>query len=293
MNDLINKDNIENMVYEIRGVQVMLVSDLAKLYACTNGTKDINKAAKRNIDRFPSDFYFQLTDIEVDNLWFQIGTKKINIETRGGRFKNPHVFTEQGVAMLASVLHTDIAIKTSIKIMRIFVKMRHHIKDHIDYLPNRVLLLEDKVDDNTKRINEIFDKFNTNDIKLPQIMFKGSIYDSYSILIDILNKSKKKIIIIDNYVNKELLDILKDINKQITIISKNINETLKIKYESQYTNITFKNNESFHDRFIIIDDKLLYACGSSFKDLGKKCFFICEVDNKEYLNQIISEVNNE
>ena len=282
MNKIIEKEliDIENLIYEIRGKQVMFDSDLAKLYECTNGTKDINKAVKRNVDRFPSDFYFQLTDNEKKYLWFQIGTA--NKMSR----VNPYVFTEQGVAMLASVLHTDIAIKTSIKIMRIFVKMRHHIKDHIDYLPNRVLLLEDKVDENTKRINEIFDRFDTNDIKLPQILFKGSIYDSYSILIDILNKARERIIIIDNYTNKELIDILKDFNKEIIIISKNINKTLKSKYESQYKNIIFKYNDSFHDRFIIIDNKLLYACGSSFKDLGKKIFFISKVDNEEYLNQM-------
>ena len=282
MNKIIEKEliDIENLSYEIRGKQVMCDSDLAKLYECTNGTKDINKAVKRNVDRFPSDFYFQLTDNEKKYLWFQIGTA--NKMSR----VNPYVFTEQGVAMLASVLHTDIAIKTSIKIMRIFVKMRHHIKDHIDYLPNRVLLLEDKVDENTKRINEIFDRFDTNDIKLPQILFKGSIYDSYSILIDILNKARERIIIIDNYTNKELIDILKDFNKEIIIISKNINKTLKSKYESQYKNIIFKYNDSFHDRFIIIDNKLLYACGSSFKDLGKKIFFISKVDNEEYLNQM-------
>ncbi len=122
MNEIIEKENIEieNMIYEIRGVQVMIDSDLAKLYQCTNGTKDINKAVKRNINRFPSDFYFQLTDEEKEALWFQSGT------TNNMSRSNPFVFTEQGVAMLSSVLHTEIAVEVSTRIMRSFVKMRKY-----------------------------------------------------------------------------------------------------------------------------------------------------------------------
>ena len=108
---------------------------------------------------------------------------------------------------------------------------------------------------------------------------------------DILNKSKKEIIIIDNYAGKELLDILKKIDKQIIIVSKNIDEILKKKYENQYSNITFINNNSFHDRFIIIDSEMLYSCGSSFKDLGKKCFAISEFNDKEYLEKILKTIN--
>ena len=118
MNEIIEKENtlIEDMIYEIRGVQVMLDKDLAKLYQCTNGTKDINKAVKRNINRFPPDFYFQLTETEINNLWFQSGTANNMSRT------NPFVFTEQGVAMLSSVLHTEIAEEVSIRIMRSFVQ---------------------------------------------------------------------------------------------------------------------------------------------------------------------------
>lgn len=121
--------------------------------------------------------------------------------------------------------------------------------------------------------------------------FEGELYDSYSLFIYIFNKSQKEIIIIDNYVGKELLDILKKINKQIIIVSKNIDEVLKEKYESQYKNITFINNNSFHDRFIIIDKKILYSCGSSFKDLGKKCFAINEFNDGEYLTKLLKIIN--
>ena len=119
MNEVSLEENveIEDMIYEIRGKQVMLDFDLGTLYRCVNGTKDINKAVKRNINRFPDDFYFQLDEEDLKDLWFQIGTKKINVETRGGRYNKPHAFTEQGVAMLASVLHTSIAEEMSVKIM--------------------------------------------------------------------------------------------------------------------------------------------------------------------------------
>ena len=277
MNEIIKENkNIEAMIYEVRGVQVMLDSDLAKLYQCTNGTKDINKAVKRNINKFPEDFYFQLTNIEKENLWFQSGTTNNKSRT------NPYVFTEQGVAMLSSILHTEVAIKTSVKIMRSFIKMRKYF---VSSMPNNEIILNHE-----KRIIElenVFDKFKHHE-EVSKIFFEGELYDAYSLLLDILNSSKEEIIIIDNYIGKELLDILKEINKKIIIVSKNIDKTLKDKYESQYDNITFIYNTSFHDRFIILDKNKLYACGASFKDLGKKCFAITKFNDKEYLNKILS-----
>lgn len=277
MNEIIKENkNIEDMIYEVRGVQVMLDSDLAKLYQCTNGTKDINKAVKRNINKFPEDFYFQLTNIEKENLWFQSGTTNNKSRT------NPYVFTEQGVAMLSSILHTEVAIKTSVKIMRSFIKMRKYF---VSSMPNNEIILNHE-----KRIIElenVFDKFKHHE-EVSKIFFEGELYDAYSLLLDILNSSKEEIIIIDNYIGKELLDILKEINKKIIIVSKNIDKTLKDKYESQYDNITFIYNTSFHDRFIILDKNKLYACGASFKDLGKKCFAITKFNDKDYLNKILS-----
>ena len=167
MKEIIEKENIniENIIYEVRGVQVMLDSDLARLYQCTNGTKDINKAVKRNIKKFPNDFCFQLTDAEKEELWFQTGTANNMTRT------NPFVFTEQGIAMLASVLHTDIAIEISIRIIRSFVKMRNYINYHQNMLPNNFLLIEKKVDENTKRINELFDKFDPKEIIKEYLFF--------------------------------------------------------------------------------------------------------------------------
>ena len=283
MNEIVEK-NIENKIYVIRGVQVMLDSDLARIYKCKNGTKEINQAVKNNPDKFPKRFTWKLTDDELQNLWSKILTANISNKSRS----NPRVFTEQGVYMLATILKTSVATEVSIKIMDAFVKMRHCIIENQNYLPNRVLLLEEKVDNNTKKINEIFDKFET--IKKNQILFEGEVYDAYSLLMDILSKSSEEIIIIDNYAGKELLDILKNINKNIIIVSSNIDSVLKKKYESQYNNITFINNKSFHDRFIIIDREILYTCGSSFKDLGKKCFSISRFDDNEYLNKILNSL---
>ena len=287
MENIIEKGEIivEDMIYEIRGVQVMLDSDLAKLYQVE--TKRINEAVKNNPEKFPIRFSFILDDSEKEDLWSKFSTANISSKSRS----NPRVFTEQGIYMLATILKSKVAINVSIAIMDTFVKMRHYINYNKTFLPHRVLLLEDKVDDNTKRINELFDKFDCEDIAKNHIFFEGEFYDAYSLLLDILDRAEDEIIIIDNYAGKELLDILKNIDNKIIIVSKNIDDTLKEKYESQYSNITFINDDSFHDRFIILDRKLFYTCGASFKDLGKKSFAINEFRDTKYLIKILELLN--
>lgn len=284
MNEIIKENkNIEDMIYEVRGVQVILSSDVAKLYKTE--TRIINQTIKRNIMRFPESFCFQLTDEEIDKLslrsQFVILNKNMNL--RGQHIKYlPYVLTEQGIMMLSGLLKSDIAVKVNVQIIDAFVKMRKYFVNNI---PNNEIILNHE-----KRIIElenVFDKFKYNE-EINKIFFEGELYDAYSLLLDILNSSKEEIIIIDNYIGKELLDILKEINKKIIIVSKNIDKTLKDKYESQYDNITFIYNTSFHDRFIILDKNKLYACGASFKDLGKKCFAITKFNDKEYLNKILS-----
>ena len=287
MNELVVKENekTENLIYEIRGKQVMLDSDLGKLYGCVNGAKTVNQAVKRNIDRFPEDFYFQLTKEEYYDI-LQLKNQKMELEH--GKFVKylPFAFTEQGVAMLASVLKTEMASKVSVNIMRAFVLMRRYISTNLveqKYINNQVL----KNTEDIKILKETFDEFKP---KINSIFYEGQIYDAYSLLMDILNKAINSIIIIDNYAGKELLDILKEINKPITIISKNINETIKNKYLKQYNNITFINNDTFHDRFIIIDNNILFTCGASFKDLGKKCFCLSRIGDKEILNSLLKNL---
>ena len=281
MNNLMIKDEIENMIYEIRGKQVMLDSDLARLYNCKNGTKTINLAVKRHIDRFPERFMFQLTNQELENLRFQSETT--NYMSRS----LPYVFTEQGVAMLSTILRTDVASKVSIRIMDAFVKMKNYLlteNNRINNLERKMLFYDTKLIDHDDKFEILFNQFKT---KNNHIFFEGQIYDAYSLLIDILNKSKEEIIIIDNYASKELFDILKDIKVNIKIVTKNINDILIKKYNKQYNNIEIIYNDSFHDRFIIIDRKILYHSGSSFKDLGTKCFAINKIESEDILNNLL------
>ena len=281
MNNLIIKDNekIESLIYEIRGKQVMLDSDLARLYGVE--TKRINEAVKNNFEKFPERFSWILNDLDALNL-----RSKISTSSHGGRRYNPRVFTEQGVAMLATILKSQTATKVSIAIMDAFVLMRRYISTNLveqKYINNQVL----KNTEDIKILKETFDEFKP---KINSLFYEGQIYDAYSLLLEILNKSKENIIIIDNYAGKELLDILKNIKKNIIIVSKNIDEITKIKYLKQYNNITFINNDTFHDRFIIIDKEILYTFGSSFKDLGKKCFCISKIVDREILNNILIKI---
>ena len=257
MNDLIIKDNIkiEELIYEVRGKQVMLDSDLAKLYGCKNGTKSLNLAVKRHINKFPERFMFQLTENETKLLRFQ------NETTNNMSRTLPYVFTEQGVAMLATVLKTEVADEMSIKIMDAFVTMKNYINNNFieqKYINNLVLDLDERV----CLLEESFDKLSTEKDN-NHIFYEGQIYDAYSLLIDILSKAKEEIIIIDNYAGKELFDITRNINVNIKIYTKNIDNISKKKYEKEYSNIEIISTDIFHDRFIIIDNKELYNIGSS------------------------------
>lgn len=286
MNEIIIKDKkIENMIFEVRGVQVMLSSDVAILYQIE--TRILNQVIKRNIDRFPSTFCFQLTDEEIDRLSLrsQFATLNKSNNLRGQHYKYlPYVLTEQGIMMLSGLLKSDIAVKVNIQIIDAFVKMRRYFANNFN--TNELLLNHEN---RIQLLENTLDSFKEQKIK--KIFFEGQIYDAYSILVDILNKARTEIIIIDNYASKELLDILKDINLKIIIVSKNVDSVLKEKYTKQYKNVEFIDNNSFHDRFIILDRSKLYTCGASFKDLGKKCFAISEFNDINYLEQIINTLN--
>ena len=280
MNEIIVKDDIkiENMIYEIRGKQVMLDSDLAKLYQVE--TKRINEAVKNNIEKFPERFCFRITENEFNDLKSKFSTSN----ERGGSRKGHSAFTEQGVAMLATILKSKVATQVSIAIMDAFVTMRKFISSNLleqKYVNNMVFELDERV----SLLENTFSKFDTFS---NEIFFEGQIYDAYSLLLDIFNTSNKNIIIIDNYISKSLLDILSKTNKKITIYTKNIDNNLINKYNSQYHNVKVLINNSFHDRFIIIDNKILYHCGASFKDLGKKCFAINKIEGKEILCNILN-----
>ena len=233
MNNIVVSNNIkiENMIYEIRGKKVMLDSDLAKLYNVE--TKRINEAVKNNIEKFPERYCFKLSDNESDNLLVEIFDQKI--EKRGGKYKNPRVFTEQGVYMLATILKSKEATKITIAIMDAFIVMKKIINTSlIEQKYFNELTIKNTED--IKLLQESFDKLNIKESN-NHIFYEGQIYDAYSLLIDILSKAKKEIIIIDNYAGKKLFDIIRNINVKVKIYTENIDNISKEKYEKQYSNI--------------------------------------------------------
>ena len=284
MNKIVVDDNIkiENMIYEIRGKQVMLDSDLATLYGCKNGTKEINQAVKNNIEKFPERYCFRITEKEYSSLKSKVLT------SRGGSRKGHTVFTEQGVYMLATILKGKLATSITIAIMDAFVVMKNIINTSlIEQKYFNELTIKNTED--IKLLQESFDKLNTKESN-NHIFYEGQIYDAYSLLIDILSKAKKEIIIIDNYAGKKLFDIIRDINVKVKIYTENIDNISKEKYEKQYSNIEIINTNTFHDRFIIIDNKELYHSGASFKDLGKKCFAITKIVDNNILEELLDKL---
>ena len=262
-------ENIKNLIYTIRGKQVMLDSDVAMLYHYE--TKKINQTVKRNINRFPEKFCFRLTKDEFEFMWSQIVTtsKLKDNKYRSAKYL-PYVFTEQGIAMLSGLLKNEIAVQVSINIMDAFVEMRKillsngQVFDRLSNVEYKLLEQNKVLTEHEEKFEKVFDELQKNEKEefKQKIFFDGQIYDAYSLIIDIIKRAKNKILIIDNYI----LDIQK-FNKQYP--------TLKIAYTNK-----------FHDRFIVIDNKELYHCGASLKDLGKKCFAISKIEDIEYIEKI-------
>jgi len=261
-------DSIQKMIYEIRGQQVMLDSDLARLFNCKNGTKDVNKAVKRNTDRFPEDFYFQLSNEECKTISrFQNGTLK---RKQGQNIKYlPFVFTEEGVAQLASILHTEIAAQMSVAIMRAFVFLRHYVEDDLldqKYYNNLTLK-------NNLEIKELQNSFNSfkEDKEVDELYFDGKIYDAYSKIIDIFKEANNKLIIIDRFIDKTILDMIKNLKCDVILITGSKSNLSKLdinKYRKTYDNLSIYYSELFHDRYFIIDDKKIYHSGNSINHMG-------------------------
>ena len=284
MYELKEELNIEDMIYEIRGKQVMLDSDLARLYECTNGTKTINQAVKRHINKFPERYMFQLNKLEFKNICGpNLGPQVNKIRTM------LYAFTEQGVAMLATILKTPVADIVSMKIIDAFVYMKRYLS--FDNKNSIILNHENRI----LKLEESFDKLNEKE-KINAIFYEGQIYDAYSLLIDIFKEAKKEIIIIDNYADKSILDMITNLNVKVIIVTRKFNLLKDIdikKYNKQYQNLKVIYSDKFHDRFIIIDKKVLYHSGASYKDLGNKCFAITKMEDKEYLKTIIKNIGED
>ena len=274
-----NRD-IGSFVYIIRGKQVMIDSDLAMLYQVE--TKNLNKAASRNVDRFPEDFRFKLTKEEYDGLRFQSGTSNGEQSGRGGRRYYPYAYTEQGISMLASVLHSKIAVQVSISIMRTFVEMRRFIANNA-LLFEKVSNMELKQLEYQKSTDEKFDKvfryIEDHAESEQKIFFDGQIYDAFSLITSIIRKATSEIILIDGYVDVDTLNILAKKNagvdvKIYTYASAPLTNRDVVNFNAQYPTLTVKKTQVFHDRFIILDGRTAYHIGASIKDAGKKCFGI-------------------
>ncbi len=284
----IDENSLKNKIYTIRGVQVMLDKDLAELYNVQ--TKVFNQAVKRNIERFPESFRFQLTDDEYQNLRSQFVTSSSSDSLRsqnatlehGGRRYLPYVFTEQGVSMLSAVLKSEIAIKVSIQIIEAFVNMRKIISSN-DLVSKRLDILEYRQFKTDEKVETILKAIEDKSIKPNQgIFYNGEIFDAHSFVSGLIRGAKENIVLIDNYIYDSVLTLFsKNQNIDVVIYTQNISKQLKLdlgKYNSQYREIKIKIFKDSHDRFMIIDNKEIYHIGASLKDLGKKWFAFSKFD---------------
>ncbi len=289
MNDIsvINEKVLKNKIYSIRGFQVMLDRDLAELY----GVKPIKlrEQVKRNINRFPEDFMFQLSEDEVN---FMVSQNAIPSKQHlGGSL--PYVFTEQGVANISSVLTNKIAIEINIKIMRAFVQMRKIISDN-SLMFQRLDSLEQKQFKTDEKVDAVLNALESKELRPKQgIFYDGQVYDAYVFISDLIKSAKSSIVLIDNYCDDSVLTLLskRDINVQAKIYTKNITKQLKLninKHNKQYPKIELIKFNSSHDRFLILDSKYVYHIGASLKDLGKKWFAFSkfEIDTLEILTKL-------
>ena len=291
INSLVVQDNISNekiksLIYTIRGKQVMLDSDVARLYHYE--TRRINETVKRNFERFPIEFCFQLTSKEYEALKSQIATSNI----RGGKQKLPYVFTEKGILMLSGLLKNEVAIEVSIKIVESFVEMRKFISSN-GQLFERLTNVEYKLLEHDKKFDKVFDQLQNEENIKQKIFFEGQIYDAYSLIIDIIKKANNKILIIDNYIDDSVLKMLTKKNKNVEVViltsdKSNIEKIDIQKFNKEYPNLKIAKTNKFHDRFIVVDNKEMYHLGASIKDLGKKCFGINKIEDMEIINKIIN-----
>ena len=290
MENEISNLQIEKKIFVIRGVQVMVDRDIAELYGVE--TKVLNQAVKRNIERFPEEFMFQLTREEVDSWLLQEATVNCSrsqfVTLKKGRGSNikylPYVFTEQGCAMLSAVLKSDTAVQVSIQIMKAFVSMRHFVQSNSQIFAELKSIRQHQIEtdvhlnESDKKIDQLFtlmDKYNVKDTQ--GIFFQGQIFDAYVKFEAFIQSAKKEIILIDGYVD---LSVLQRFVKKQRGVNVTIYTDPKTKltaqdvqnFNAQYPILTLNYTTKMHDRFMIIDNKILYHIGASLKDLGKKCF---------------------
>ena len=292
-NEILSQDtalspvDIRPFIHEIRGRQVMLDRDLAVLYGVE--TKNLNKAVKRNLDRFPADFMFKLSDEEF--LRFQFVTSKNGVERRGGTRYRPYVFTEQGVAMLSGVLHSETAVRVNIEIMRAFVALRKALSTIAPELASLNARLEAnerrQITDQTRneaRFDEIFEKMSEGNLPAQQIFYQGKFWDAKSLLIKFIRRAKRELTIVDDYLGVATLDMLAKRTRsvKITVFTHGNGELAETDFEAfgrQCGNLTKSICGSCHDRFIIADRQEIYWIGASLKDAGRLTFAVAKLES--------------
>lgn len=290
---------IEKLIYVIRDKQVMIDSDLAMLYQVETGA--LNRAVKRNIKRFPDDFRFQLTVEEYENLKCQIGISSLNENGYGGRRTLPYVFTEQGISMLASVLHSDIAINVSIGIMRVFVEMRRFIANNallFERISNVELKQLEYQKQTDEKLEQIFEYISEHEEASQKIFFDGQIYDAFSLIVSLIQKAEKEITLIDGYVDVGTLNLLAKKNEgvSVTVYTHQRTRLSNIdvaNFNAQYPTLEVKYTSVFHDRFLILDGKTAYHIGASLKDAGKKTFGITLINDESITKDILQRLELE
>ena len=287
MNEIIKADDIQNLIFHIRNQQVMIDRDLAEMYGVE--TKVLNQAVKRNIERFPDLFRFQLTEKENNELitncdrFRNLRSQSVTSSTQGGRRYLPYAFTEQGVAMLSAVLRSNTAIKVSIQIMQAFVEIKKFIATNAGIF-QRLENIEKKQFIADEKFEKIFKALENKElIPNKNIFYNGQIFDAYTLIADIIRSAKKSIILIDNYIDDTVFKQLAKRKKKVkaVIYTQTINKIVKQdlqKHNAQYPKIEIKKLITSHDRFMIIDDKTVFHFGASLKDTGKKWFAFSKLE---------------
>ena len=284
--DNISNEEIKNLIYTIRGKQVMLDSDVAQLF--NYETKDLNRNVRNNIKRFPEYYCFQLTEEEYKSLRCKNFT--LNKNGRGQHRKYiPYAFIEYGITMLAGLLKSEVAVNVSIKIVNTFIEMRKFLSSN-GQLFERLTNVEYKLLEHDKKFDKVFDQLQHEENIKQKIFFEGQIYDAYSLIIDIIKKANKKILIIDNYIDDSILKMLtkKKNNVEVVILTydkSNIQQIDIQKFNKEYPILKVAKTNKFHDRFIVIDKKEMYHLGASIKDLGKKCFGINKIEGLDIIEK--------
>lgn len=305
-NSLDSLKEIEEKIFCIRGAQVMIDKDLAEIYKVE--TRIINQAVKRNIERFPERYMFQLTK-EEQQFYYSLRSQFVTLDTlksqiviskKGGNRYLPFAFTEQGVSMLASVLKSETAVQTSIKIIDAFVAMRHFMQKNaklfveIDNIKQHLIQTDVHLNENDKKIEHVLTLLEKNHEEDKQrLFFDGQIYDAFSFMVSLVQKAEKEIILIDNYASVGTLDVLskKKDNVDVQLFTSNkakITQSDIEKFNAQYPTLTLNYTETFHDRFLILDNATAYSIGSSVKDAGKRCFAVTQI-NEEWMVKMILE----